>query len=106
MRWEIPEVTEPVSFASWCAQQTHADIRLLLWEDPQAAVLRGQLHDRPRPKIVVLAIGPEGGFDPDEVKTAHGNGFTIVSLGARILRTESAGLAALTILQYEWGDLG
>jgi 16S rRNA (uracil1498-N3)-methyltransferase len=106
MRWEIPEVTQPVPFASWCAQHAHADVRLLLWENPQAAVLRDQLHGRPRPRSVVLAIGPEGGFEAEEVSTAKQQGFEVVSLGPRILRTESAALAALSILQYEWGDLG
>ena len=53
-----------------------------------------------------LLIGPEGGFDPTELNQAVERGFKPVSLGPRILRTETAGLAALSILQALHGDLG
>ena len=106
MRWDIPEVTPPEPFENWCARQRQAECRLLLWENPQGSVLGETLRDRPKPKTVALAIGPEGGYDKDEVKLAQDQGFEVVSLGPRILRTESAAIAALTILQYEWGDVG
>ena len=52
-----------------------------------------------------LLIGPEGGFDPAELEQAIESGFSPVSLGPRILRTETAGIAAIAILQAEHGDL-
>ncbi len=55
---------------------------------------------------LTLAVGPEGGFSGQEVERAHERGFMPVGLGPRILRTETAAIAALTILQYELGDLG
>ena len=55
---------------------------------------------------MTLVIGPEGGFDASEVALAERHGFAVVSLGDRILRAESAVLAALAIVQYEWGELG
>jgi len=55
---------------------------------------------------VALAIGPEGGFTEDEIRTLTGAGFQGLRLGPRILRTETAPLAALAILQYARGDLG
>ncbi len=52
-----------------------------------------------------LLIGPEGGFSPAEIDWARDNGFRIVSLGKRILRTETAPIAALAILQHKFGDM-
>jgi 16S rRNA (uracil1498-N3)-methyltransferase len=51
-------------------------------------------------------IGPEGGLDPEEIELAKSKGVIPVSLGPRILRTETAGLAVLTMVLYQWGDLG
>jgi len=53
----------------------------------------------------VLLIGPEGGFSANEIDWAQGNDFQIVALGSRILRTETAPVAALAILQHKYGDM-
>jgi len=53
-----------------------------------------------------LLIGPEGGFSDEEVQTAVRQGFQAVKLGPRTLRTETAAVSALAILQAMWGDLG
>jgi 16S rRNA (uracil1498-N3)-methyltransferase len=98
-------VAEPVSFDAWCAESDSTACRLILWEKPGGLSLRKRLSGKPSPESVVLAIGPEGGFDPGEIAGAEGRGFEAVSLGTRILRSESAVLAALAIVQYEWGDL-
>jgi 16S rRNA (uracil1498-N3)-methyltransferase len=58
------------------------------------------------PGAVWVFIGPEGGFSEEEIAKARQAGVIPVSLGPRILRTETAGLAVLTMLLYEWGDLG
>ncbi|WP_422486313.1 16S rRNA (uracil(1498)-N(3))-methyltransferase [Gudongella sp. DL1XJH-153] len=55
---------------------------------------------------VNIIIGPEGGFEEEEIKKLVGLGAKIVSLGPRILRTETAGMVASSIVQYEYGDLG
>lgn len=57
-------------------------------------------------KHITLLIGPEGGFSKDEITSAVENGFTEASLGPRILRTETAPIAAISIIQYELGDSG
>ena len=105
MRWEIPDVTEPESFETWCAREKSA-CRLLLWENPQGRLLRESLRGTRSPETIALAIGPEGGFDNQEVTKAQHHGFETVSLGPRILRTETAVLATLAIIQHEWADLG
>ena len=54
----------------------------------------------------LILIGPEGGFAPDEVQLCKDAGFKSISMGKRILRAETASIAALTIVMYEKGDLG
>ena len=106
MRWEIPEVTAPTSLKEWCERERETACRLLLWENPQGRPLGESLRGKPRPDAIAMGIGPEGGFDEQEVTEAEHYGFDKASLGPRILRTESAVLTALAIIQYEWGDVG
>ncbi|MBL4790823.1 MAG: RsmE family RNA methyltransferase, partial [Kordiimonadaceae bacterium] len=54
---------------------------------------------------VMLVVGPEGGFSENEIDWAQCNDFQIVALGSRILRTETAPVAALAILQHKYGDM-
>jgi 16S rRNA (uracil1498-N3)-methyltransferase len=54
---------------------------------------------------VALLIGPEGGLDDTELEAAAAAGFAPVRLGPRVLRTETAGIVALAVLQALWGDL-
>jgi 16S rRNA (uracil1498-N3)-methyltransferase len=55
---------------------------------------------------VALLVGPEGGFSPEEVEDVRGMGFLPVSVGPRILRTETAAIVGAALLQYALGDLG
>jgi len=84
-------------------QQVDASLRLMLWEDGAEPLSRVLPEEKPQSAAVL--IGPEGGFGADEVELAKGSGFLPVSLGPRILRTETAGLAVVTLLQYLYGDL-
>src|SRR2546428_13385528 len=106
MRSDNPNVKGLVSFDAWCAEPGHDACRWLLWEAPGRTRLRDRLLGQARPDSVTLVIGPEGGVDASEVDLAERHGFKVVSLGDRILRAGSAGLAALAIVQYEWGNLG
>ncbi len=60
----------------------------------------------PKPKKIMVVVGPEGGFDPGEVQRAQAHGFLTTGLGPRILRAETATLAACTLVQYRFGDMG
>nr|WP_268871193.1 RsmE family RNA methyltransferase [Halomonas zincidurans] len=62
--------------------------------------------DRETIERAALLIGPEGGLSPAEVDAATAAGFTPLTLGPRILRTETAPVVVLTLLQYYFGDLG
>lgn len=84
-------------------QMTSDHLRLVLWE--QGATPLHEALPAQRPAGVTLLVGPEGGFAPEEVTLVHLAGFQPVHLGPRILRTETAGLAAASILQYLYGDL-
>lgn len=80
------------------------ELRLLLWEEesrPLAEVLPAAA-----PRDVAVLVGPEGGFSAAEVAAARRTGFVPVSLGPRILRSETAGLAIAAVLQFLYGDLG
>jgi len=79
-------------------------LRLVLWEKG-ARPLAEALPVQPPAGVAVL-VGPEGGFDEEEVAVVAAAGFVPVHLGPRILRTETAGLAAAAVLQYLYGDWG
>ena len=84
----------------------HQSVRLLLWEEEKVNRLKDVLAAYPVPDSVALIIGPEGGLTPEEATIAKDAGFIPVSLGQRIVRTETAGIAMLAILQFYWGDMG
>lgn len=94
----VPIIHPPLHYLDWVKANT-AEVRLLLHPHQQQP-----LSDYTQPHSVALLIGPEGGFSDSEVSQAQDNGFTGLRLGPRILRTETASLAALSILQYTWGD--
>ena len=81
-------------------------LKVILWEQEKAKDLKGLLKESPVKKNVVGIIGPEGGFSQREVRIAEGAGFSAISLGHRILRTETAATVLVALFQYEWGDLG
>jgi len=93
----------PAAFEA-AAAATH-DLRLILWEDERTRRLKDTLAGIPAPGSVIVSIGPEGGFDPLETGLFVRHGFQSVSLGSRILRTETAAIAIVAILQYTCGDI-
>jgi 16S rRNA (uracil1498-N3)-methyltransferase len=105
----IPSVDPPRSLSGWLEELPPAGdrsaLRVCLWEG-EAPPLASALERPLRPADVCVLVGPEGGLAPEEVEAARRHGFVVVSLGARVLRTETAGSAAIAILQWELGDLG
>ena len=80
------------------------EVKLIFWEEERGGGLQSLLQ-RPRPRDVRVLIGPEGGFSAGEAAQARAAGFQVASLGPRRLKVATAALAALTLLQYAWGDL-
>lgn len=83
-----------------------AALKLFLWEGEKEQSFRQILEKSEKPESVSIMVGPEGGLSAKEARQAIAAGYIPVTLGKRILRTETAGLAAISILQYVWGDLG
>ena len=97
----LPEVRAPLDLARFLAESSREGQRLVLSPNGPAS-LAGLATTAAR---VELLIGPEGGLDDAEIDAATRAGFAPVRLGPRVLRTETAGIVALTVLQALWGDL-
>jgi 16S rRNA (uracil1498-N3)-methyltransferase len=101
----VPTVERPRRLADAVAEARTHDLALLCWER-SGLTLDHAVPTAGRPARLLLLVGPEGGFTPEEVVSAEAAGARPFSLGPRILRAESAGLAALALCQYRFGDLG
>jgi 16S rRNA (uracil1498-N3)-methyltransferase len=98
-RNQVPVVAAPLPLANWLGQY---DGERLLFLSPLAET---RLADLPAPLAAdCLVAGPEGGFETDEIAALHAAGAVPVRLGPRVLRTETAALAALAAMQTLWGD--
>ena len=96
----VPRVANILPFEEWVATTDPAMMRFML--SPYA---EQSLRDCPKPSgEVSLVIGPEGGLNQAEVAFAQVKGFSSVRMGPRVLRTETAPLAALAAMQVLWGD--
>lgn len=102
-RWDVPEVASPITLPEFLASFKRGDLNLLLWEGEKVRGIKDTIRSVEGIKSIVILIGPEGGFSEKEVKMAVTSGFTPVSLGELILRTETAPVVVLSILQYEFG---
>ena len=104
-RRRLPEIRPVDGLADIIQAAEDFEHRIMFWE--AADVLPAKPHDHlaaTDPGRVILLIGPEGGFTDQEAETAHQAGFQLSSLGPRILRAETATLAAVSLVQYLWGD--
>ncbi|WP_313951223.1 16S rRNA (uracil(1498)-N(3))-methyltransferase [Accumulibacter sp.] len=103
-RNRLPEVATPESLEHWLRRPAEPGVlRVML-----APAGQQSLRSLPAPSAdghIELLIGAEGGLAPEETEMAARSGFLSVRLGPRILRTETAGLAALAAIQFLWGDL-
>jgi 16S rRNA (uracil1498-N3)-methyltransferase len=98
-RNRVPLVAPLEKLEHWLSRPARPGLRLMLAPDAEQSLV-----DLPPAKEVQLLIGAEGGLDPQEMIAAKQAGFQAVRLGPRVLRTETAGLAALAALQALWGD--
>jgi 16S rRNA (uracil1498-N3)-methyltransferase len=101
----IPKVNSPINFNEALTLAKELDLVILPYEKENSKNLKSIFKYKKDIKSVGIIIGPEGGFTSEEVSFAAENNFDIVTLGSRILRTETAGLAVLSILMYELGDI-
>lgn len=100
----IPQIHSPISFDNLLSKQNY-DLKLIPWELEKKNHLRNVLKSvgtgRDLSLRIMVVIGPEGGFSQDEINKAKSSGFTSISLGKRILRTETAPIAVISNIFYE-----
>lgn len=101
-RNRLPHLAESQPFDSWIVQQ---DLHRRLLLSPRGSEPLSQWARHHPAQAVTLIIGPEGGLSPSEEEAAIAHGALCLTLGERVLRTETAGLAAMAALQAVWGEL-
>ncbi len=101
-RTVIPEVSAVLSFKEAVDQAGDFDCRLFPYEHAEGMEETRRLLSEVKPGMrIAVFIGPEGGFEEEEVEYARAKGFTPITLGRRILRTETAGMALLSALMFQ-----
>ncbi|MEA1080959.1 16S rRNA (uracil(1498)-N(3))-methyltransferase [Marinobacter qingdaonensis] len=100
-RARVPEILPVMTVAQWLEHSRDCDARLVLHHRTERS-----LQSLNTPSRVALMIGPEGGLSADEIALAEQEGFLPVALGPRVLRTETAPVAAMALCQWLWGDIG
>lgn len=94
----LPELTDPLNLDVWL-QSAEADFKFVLHHRDNKG-----LPAQNTAQSVALLIGPEGGLSASEIESALGKNFSPLTLGPRVLRTETAPIAAISLVQYRWGD--
>ncbi len=102
-RGKIPKVHMPIKLSD-LKKGPIPEFLLLPYENERSQSVKQALTGKKADSVGIF-IGPEGGFAPEEVAFLESLGAQSVTLGPRILRTETAGLVALSVLLYEWGDM-
>ena len=100
------EVAAPQSWKQLRDQMAAHDLVLVPWEDAQGFGMKAAHAAFPEAKDIGIVIGPEGGMSEDEVRALEELGAKQITLGPRILRTETAAIAAATMAMLLWGDIG
>lgn len=101
----VPTVHAPLDLPAFLAYAKDVAVKVVPWEGGGKS-LQAVLAESARASSAAALIGPEGGLAATEIAAAEGFGFVPVTLGPRILRTETAGIVAVAALQMLAGDLG
>lgn len=104
----IPKIKTPLEFQEFINEIKDMDLIIVPYENENGYGIKKVTSSIDKNSIhkVAIVIGPEGGFEEDEIAVLRENGAYIVTLGPRILRTETAGIVTLSIIMYELSDLG
>lgn len=106
-RGKLLEVENPIDFNEAVNSLDEFDLIIVPYENKEEIGLKKVLSSiNNKCKNIAIFIGPEGGFEEEEIECLESKKANIVTLGPRILRTETAGLVTSTILLYELGDMG
>ncbi len=108
-RAHVPQVAQTLSFSKTLEKLKEVDLVLVAWEEehalPMSKAIHHYLSDHGVPRTVAIVVGPEGGISVKEWEALRAAGAISVTLGLRILRTETAGLCALSVLWTALGEM-
>lgn len=106
----VPKINDVTNIKNICNLTKEYDIVLLAYESEEENTLRNELiklkDNKNKSLKIAIIIGPEGGLDKEEVDILKENGAKVITLGKRILRTETVAFVLASIIMYELGDLG
>ncbi len=104
-RGKIPAIMTAENLDTVLKIAENCDKRLIFYEKARCN-LSSPERRADAPLTIMMIIGPEGGFEPDEIEHAEKKGFDAIGMGPRILRAETAAVSACTLVQYVFGDMG
>ena len=106
-RGRVMSIEPAESFHDVIQKAQASDLRIIFWENQTRAIdLTNMVIQHTQIEQIFAVLGPEGGFSSSEVDLARSHGFITASLGPRILRAQTATVAAVAILQFLYGDMG
>jgi len=105
-RARVLEIGETASFEEVLDQCQSCDLKIAFWEEESTPMNTSVPEQKRQIEKIFILIGPEGGFTVQEMEMARTRGFATAALGPRILKAETAAVAACTLLQYLYGDMG
>ena len=106
-RSKLPEIIKTLSFEDVLDYGQSCDLKIVFYEN-ESATLKSLIEPSApsAPRKILLILGPEGGFSDQEIGNARAAGCVVAGLGSRILRAETAAIAACTLTQFLFGDMG
>ncbi len=106
-RSRAPEIRPAESFSDMLENIRECPIRIAFWENESAPLSKARFGiQEGGPRRIAVLVGPEGGFAESEIREAESAGFVTCSLGPRILKADTAAVAACTLVQFLFGDMG
>ncbi len=106
-RSKLPEIVQTLTFEEVLKYDRTCGLKIIFYEKESAGLQsRMALNPLPAPQKILLILGPEGGFSEQEIENARSAGCVVAGLGTRILRSETAAIAACTLAQFLFGDMG
>ena len=101
-----PRVLAPMTLKDWLQNLSEFELVIVAWENEEEESLRQILDEAPDLKRLAIIVGPEGGFSSAEIDLIKQVGGRTVSIGPRILRSETASVVLLSLALYHYGDMG
>lgn len=101
----VPKVVMPIKFSEAVFSAVEKELSIIPYEKESTTGFNSIIKEFSNVATAAIFIGPEGGFSENEIQLAEDKGVKSITLGPRILRTETAGMVALTLMMYELGDV-